>query len=227
MPLNSETAWEYIMRPHQMRNKELKRMTEDIKERGFTLVEIMITIAILSIGLLAIASMQIRAIEGNASADRLTEATSWGQDKLEELMALPYTQALTDPNLTDDAIVAVNPEPYTDTLVPLNGSYDVGDAFTDWNGNGVRDTVPGAAREETYVDANGNGLWDVGEAFTDANGNGVWDAAHVDPNPPEGFIITWSIIDNKPVNLAKFIRVFVTRQGETRPTSLTSIKARQ
>jgi prepilin-type N-terminal cleavage/methylation domain-containing protein len=227
MLFNSVTVLEFIMRHHQTRSKELKRMTEDIRERGFTLLEVMISIAILSIGLLAIASMQVRAVEGNASADRLTEGTNWGQDKIEELMALPYTQALTDPNLTDDGIVAVNIEPYTDSFFPLNGIYDVGEAFTDWNGNGVRDNVAGAAREEVYVDANANGLWDVGEAFTDANGNGVWDAAHVDPNPPEGFTITWSVIDNNPVNLAKFIRVFVTRQGETRPTLLTSIKARQ
>jgi len=81
---------------------------------GFTLLEVVIAICILSIGLLAIASMQINAVEGNASSRDLTEATSWAQSKTEELMALPYTNGLlnsgnqTDPNPPDDYTITWN-----------------------------------------------------------------------------------------------------------------------
>ena len=57
---------------------------------GFTLLEVIIAIAIFTIGILAVASMQISAINGNESASNLTGATTWGQDKIEELLALPY-----------------------------------------------------------------------------------------------------------------------------------------
>ncbi len=216
------------MKLRQEHTSGLRQRNRVTEEKGFTLVEIMITIVILSLGLLATASMQMHAVSGNASANRLTEATNLGQDKLEALMALPYTQAFTDENLTDDAVMAVaTGEPFTDDN-PTNLSFDDGfEAFTDWNGNGIRDSVFGPSIEEVYVDANGNGLWDIGESFTDANGNDIWDAAHVDPTPPAGYTITWSVIDNNPVNLAKLIRVFVTRRGEIRPTQLSCIKPRQ
>lgn len=60
------------------------------KEGGFTLVEVIVAVSILAIGLLAVASMQTSAITGNYRAYRLTEGTTWAQDKLEELMAMDY-----------------------------------------------------------------------------------------------------------------------------------------
>lgn len=60
------------------------------KEKGFTLLEVIIAISILSFGLLAIASMQISAIRGNSFAAGVTEGTTWAGDQVEMLMALPY-----------------------------------------------------------------------------------------------------------------------------------------
>ena len=61
-----------------------------IREEGFTLLEVIIAISILTVGLLAVASMQIMAISGNSTAYRLTEATNRTQVKLEQLLGLPY-----------------------------------------------------------------------------------------------------------------------------------------
>ena len=69
------------------------------KDRGFTLVEILIAISIFSVGLLAVASMQISAIRGNSFAGGVTEGTMWVGDQLERLMARPYDDA--DLNDTD------------------------------------------------------------------------------------------------------------------------------
>lgn len=63
------------------------------KEKGFTLIEVLIAISILTVGILAMASMQISAIRGNYLSSNLTEATTWAQDKIEYLMSLPYDDA--------------------------------------------------------------------------------------------------------------------------------------
>jgi len=66
------------------------------EQNGFTLLEVIIALFIFSIGLLAVASMQMTAIKGNYFSGTLTEATSWAADQMETLMSLPYT----DPDLT-------------------------------------------------------------------------------------------------------------------------------
>ena len=62
-------------------------------KQGFTLLEVIVAISVLTIGLLAVASMQVSAIRGNASAFGLTEATSWASDQIEKLIVLPYDHA--------------------------------------------------------------------------------------------------------------------------------------
>lgn len=69
-------------------------------EEGFTLVEVIVALAILAFGLLAIATMQATAIKGNSQAMGLTEAATFAQDRLERLMSLPYTNS--DLNDTDN-----------------------------------------------------------------------------------------------------------------------------
>lgn len=64
------------------------------REGGFTIIEVIIAISILTIGLLAVASMQTAAIQGNAVAYRVTEATTLAQDRMEGLLALQYTDPL-------------------------------------------------------------------------------------------------------------------------------------
>lgn len=65
-----------------------------IDNRGFSLVELLVSLTILSFGLLAVAQMQILAIKGNTDSGRLTEATNFLQDKLEEFRQ-PYAFQLT------------------------------------------------------------------------------------------------------------------------------------
>ena len=60
------------------------------KEDGFTLIEVLIAITIFAVGLLAVAAMQTSAIRMNSTAGKLTNLSTWGMDKIEELSALPY-----------------------------------------------------------------------------------------------------------------------------------------
>jgi type IV pilus assembly protein PilV len=58
--------------------------------RGFTLIEVVIAVAVFAIGILAIAGLQIRSINLNSSARMQSEATTVAVDVLERLMSLPY-----------------------------------------------------------------------------------------------------------------------------------------
>jgi prepilin-type N-terminal cleavage/methylation domain-containing protein len=59
-------------------------------EKGFTLTEALVAMVVLSLGLLALESMHIAAIQVNTIASRLTQGTTLAQDRAEQLMALPY-----------------------------------------------------------------------------------------------------------------------------------------
>ena len=62
-------------------------------ESGFTLIEVIIAISVLTIGILAVASMQVSAIRGNSFAIRQTESTTIALDRMEKIMALSYEDA--------------------------------------------------------------------------------------------------------------------------------------
>lgn len=66
------------------------------REAGFTLIEVLIALTIFAVGMLAVASMQLSAITVNARANRLTQRTTYAQAKIEELVALPYTNSNLD-----------------------------------------------------------------------------------------------------------------------------------
>ena len=66
--------------------------------RGFTLIEIMIALFILSVGLLAVATMQISAIRGNAMGNDVTHATLLAQDMLEQLKSSTNILTVADSN---------------------------------------------------------------------------------------------------------------------------------
>jgi type IV pilus assembly protein PilV len=77
----------------------IKKMRND---KGYTLIEMLIAIAILSVGLLAVATMQISSIRVNDTARRMTRRATMAQDRLEYLMSLGYTNAvLTSGTHTD------------------------------------------------------------------------------------------------------------------------------
>jgi type IV pilus assembly protein PilV len=97
---------------------------------GFTLIEVMISITVFAIGILAIASMQTSAISGNSSANRLSAAATLAQDKLEELIALSYDDnSLNDTN-TDSTAGLNDTEENADyveqrQIVVSTGTYNV------------------------------------------------------------------------------------------------------
>jgi type IV pilus assembly protein PilV len=64
-------------------------------EEGFTLIEIMIALVVMSIGLTALAAVQISAIRGNAFSKRMTTAVSIADETLEQIKSMPYVDIVS------------------------------------------------------------------------------------------------------------------------------------
>lgn len=56
-----------------------------IRDKGFTLMEVMIAIVVLSVALLALAGLQIISIRGNSFGNHMTEAITLAKDLMEEM----------------------------------------------------------------------------------------------------------------------------------------------
>jgi type IV pilus modification protein PilV len=94
---------------------------------GFTLIEVLIVIAIFSIGILAVAAMQVASVQGNTSARKITEATGLAENRIERLLELPFDH--------DDLNPDFNPHPAT------QGAYEINWTVTDsdLDADGVND----------------------------------------------------------------------------------------
>ena len=100
-------------------------------DRGYTLIETMIAIAIFAIGFLAIASLQIAASKTNRASSDYTQASTIVTDRMERLMLLPYNDS--------DLDSAANPHP--DPPDDMQGKYNIQWVVTetDLNGDGIND----------------------------------------------------------------------------------------
>jgi type IV pilus assembly protein PilV len=65
---------------------------------GFTLIEVLIAMAIFSIGILAVGTMQLSSAHLNAAAGMQTEATNLAVERIESLAVLPYDHEDLDEN---------------------------------------------------------------------------------------------------------------------------------
>ena len=63
-----------------------------IKNKGFTLMEVMIAIVVLSVALLALAGLQIISIRGNSFGNHMTEAITLAKDMMEEMKNKEWEQ---------------------------------------------------------------------------------------------------------------------------------------
>lgn len=73
-------------------------------EAGFTLIEVMIAMAIFAIGILAVGSMQLRSVKSDSSSRWYTEAGTIASNQVETLLLRNYT---------DVSLAAGNYGPFT------------------------------------------------------------------------------------------------------------------
>jgi len=63
-----------------------------MKSKGFTMIEILIALVILSVSLLALAGLMVRTTRNNSFGGHMTEAATFAQDKLEEFRAIGWVK---------------------------------------------------------------------------------------------------------------------------------------
>ncbi len=141
-------------------------------DTGFTLLEVVIAMAILSIGILALYAMQVTGIRGNSIASRITTETTWAADHIEKMVTMGYKDSGMDDTDADG----------TDQDADWDGVDDSGGDF------GLADIGAAADGSTTTADGRYNVYWNVA-------------INHPIPNTKTVRIIVESTADNKQVQL--------------------------
>ena len=79
-----------------MKRQEPHRYIKKEKDKGFTLIEVLIAIVILSVGLLGMAALTVGIINGNKFSNDLTTATTLAQDKMEDVRRVGYSSVAAE-----------------------------------------------------------------------------------------------------------------------------------
>jgi type IV pilus assembly protein PilV len=176
-------------------------------QSGFSMVEVMVAILLLTVGLLALAKMQTQAVASNNYGNQLTEATFLAQDKLEELRLLNecYLAVIAKPELSWTA---------EDQAVVNNYNSQLSDSVVNWSEIDTdSDSIPDqfswlAAPDHTNVD----GVLGVPNPIG-VNGLAVSNG---------GYTRIWYVADNTPLTKAKNLRVRIT-WGNGREVTLDTL----
>lgn len=151
------------------------------EQTGFTLIEAMVAMAVLTIGILALYAMQVSAIQGNSTASQITRAATDGANNLENIFAMDYVADLKD--LDGDGTGA--------DLAPNDGVDDNGQNF------GLQDTQCCPDGNDPF----GNPVAGCGvEGMADGCAQGQ-----------DGYAVYWNVAVNEPIRDTKRVVVSVVR----------------
>jgi type IV pilus assembly protein PilV len=94
-------------------------MTTLGQKSGFTLMEVLVAMLLLTIGLLGVANLTIGVIKGNSYSKNVTTATVVAQQQIEQAQRIGYTNANS---LAGTATVAMGGTSFTRTTTVTNSS---------------------------------------------------------------------------------------------------------
>jgi len=138
-------------------------MNKMLKTQGFTLLEVMISIAILAIGMLGIAGLQMVSIEHNNAAYLRSQAITISQDIVERMRNNPdAVNANKFDSIDSDNISAISSACLTaaegctsDALADID-LYQWAQTITSINGDNTRQQLPNAQATVTVDGTNAN-----------------------------------------------------------------------
>jgi prepilin-type N-terminal cleavage/methylation domain-containing protein len=104
-------------------------------DQGFTIIEVLMALAIFAIGILAVAKMQLTSVNGNTSARKYTEASTWGVSEIENIMSTAYDDAALDDGTTGTVVQGIYTVNWTVTeAVPIPNVKQI-DIVVTWDNN--------------------------------------------------------------------------------------------
>jgi type IV pilus assembly protein PilV len=100
------------------------------RRKGFALIEVLMAMVIFTVGILALAGLQITTINGNAAARMQTEATAIGARIVERLRSLPFDHEDLLPTVHPHSLPVSGNRPYAVNWtvradIPVNGTKTV------------------------------------------------------------------------------------------------------
>ncbi|KGO32700.1 hypothetical protein JT06_18900 [Desulfobulbus sp. Tol-SR] len=125
---------------------------ERIGEDGFSLIEAMVAMAILTVGIIGCYKMQLHSTHSNAMGERVSTSSNWAVYEVEELLGKEYDDSdlkddgddgvagLDDLEANADGVVYVKPDGAKSTSASANDLYSVS-----WN------VVEGKATETSVL----------------------------------------------------------------------------
>ena len=158
-----------------------------MSEKGFSLIEVIIALAVLTIGVLAVNAMQTVSVRGNKLANDITAATTWSADELERIWRMKFVPG------PPGACGGID----TDPLLCTTNNDSIGQ---DANNNNIDDDDEGVV-----VDGIGN--FGLDQDGTDP----LNPPDHVAANDPDAdYTIVYNIVDDYPMRNIKTIYAIVT-----------------
>ena len=76
----------------------MMRIESITRQNGFTLIEVMVAMAVFTIGILGLFGMQASAIKENLLANSITSSSAWAMDRVEQLLSQDYADLLDADN---------------------------------------------------------------------------------------------------------------------------------
>lgn len=99
---------------------------------GFTLLEVIVAIAVLTIGILSFYTMHFSSIMGNAKASTITQASNAARDKIEKLMSKDFSNSdFNSGNHSETAVSPITSIKWTVTDWETDGINNDGDTLID------------------------------------------------------------------------------------------------
>lgn len=128
-----------------MTNRTSRQDSVDAKKggQGFTLLEVLISIVILSVGLLGMAALAVGIINANRFNSEMTTATTLAQDKMEDIQRVGYANVAAETKATI-------PSPFSDYKREVTVTDD--SPATDMKTVSVKIYWGGASKEDHNVE---------------------------------------------------------------------------
>jgi prepilin-type N-terminal cleavage/methylation domain-containing protein len=75
---------------------------------GFTLIEALVAMFILVVGILAMYTLHVTSIKGNATANQITTASEWGSGRIEQIFGMDYGDAALEDRPPSDGLAGLD-----------------------------------------------------------------------------------------------------------------------